>query len=108
MAKFFVVTLVHRNVDLWRQHLDAHIDYLKSLLAQGVLRASGPRTESRYPAGLIILMANDDAELRGLLQVDPFNVHGIEDEVTITEWNPVFGIFASESSGDAASLRALY
>jgi uncharacterized protein YciI len=108
MAKFFVVTLVHRNVDLWKQHLDAHVNYLKSLLAKGILRASGPRTESRHPSGLIILMANDDAELRELLQADPFSVHGVNDEVTITEWNPVFGIFASESSGDAASLKTLY
>jgi uncharacterized protein YciI len=48
---------------------------------------------------LIMACANRE-ELMESLVTDPFHVHGVIDRMTITNWDPVFGIFAAESSGE--------
>jgi uncharacterized protein YciI len=101
--KFFVVHYVHNNLRLWEQHLDAHVDYLKRAATRGILRASGPLRERGHGGtreGMLIMACANREELMESLVTDPFHVHGVIDRMTITNWDPVFGIFAAESSGE--------
>lgn len=99
--KFYIVHFVHHNVDLWHRHLEAHVNYLKQAVADGILRASGPlrETGSQSRQGFLIMACRDRDELIARIAADPFHVHGVIDEFTFTEWDPIFGCFSSESSG---------
>lgn len=88
---------------MWERHLDAHVDYLKSAVAQGILRASGPVRESGHTGkreGVLIMACANREELIASLITDPFHVYGVIDEMTITKWDPVFGVFSVESTGE--------
>jgi uncharacterized protein len=99
--KFFVVHYVHRDLELWHKHLEPHVQYLKDAVAQGLLRASGPLRGLDPPArhGMLIFACPDRDTLIASLVKDPFHIHGVVDEMTITDWDPVFGSFSEESSG---------
>ena len=96
--KFFVVTMTHPIGDGWGLHVMPHVEYLQGLVAQGKLRASGPATGLPLRAGLLIFKVEDRAELDALIAADPFAIEGLIDELTIVEWDPMFGPFAAESS----------
>ena len=99
--KFFVVTMSHPDGDGWGRHLKAHIDYLQNLVAQGKLRASGRAIGLPQRAGLLIFTVSDRAELDTLIAGDPFAIEDLITELTIIEWDPLFGVFAGESSAAA-------
>ncbi|MGA7808573.1 hypothetical protein [Bradyrhizobium sp.] len=40
------------------------------------------------------------------MAADPFAVAGLIESLTITEWDPLFGAFAAESSGRLPGLAA--
>ena len=104
--KFFVVTMTHPIGDGWGLHVMPHVEYLQGLIAQGKLRASGPATGLPLRAGLLIFKVEDRAELDALIAADPFAIESLIDELTIVEWDPMFGAFAAESSlGQAATRR---
>ncbi len=68
----------------------AHRAFLRSLLDDGVLLASGPWTEG--PSGaLILLRADDGAAALAALDPDPFLAAGFIAERTVRGWNPVIG-----------------
>lgn len=96
---FFVVTMSHPDGDGWGQHVEAHVAYLKTLVTQGKLRASGPATGLPLRSGLLIFTVVDRAELDQLIAGDPFAREGLIANITIVEWDPLFGRFAEESSG---------
>ena len=98
---FFLVSFLHRDLDLWRQYLEEHVSYLNRAVEEGTLRASGP---VRIPGdsnrhGFLIFSCSSREELIASISQDPFYTHGVIDELTMVEWDPVFGIFAAESSG---------
>lgn len=73
-------------------------------MADGSLVASGPAfglpgAPKGSRAGLLIIRAQDRAEVKSWIAADPFARHGLIDECTITEWDPVFGAFSDQSSG---------
>ena len=96
--KFFVVTMTHPDGPGWGEHVLPHVDYLKGLIATGKLRASGPVVGSGLRAGLLLFTVGDRAELDSLIAADPFAIEGLINELTVTEWNPLFGTFASEAA----------
>lgn len=106
--KFFVVTFLHLDFERWKTWLQPHVDYLKARVADGSLVASGPAfgmegAPSGARAGLLIIRANDREEVKAWIAADPFSEQGLIDKCTITEWDPVFGAFADQSTG---SVRA--
>lgn len=73
----------------------SHRAYLRSLVDDGALRASGPYVGTE-PSALLIVVADSAQTVRGLLDQDPFQVAGLVERTEITEWNPVIGAFADE------------
>ena len=57
----FVVTYCHPDEAGWRQHVMAHVGYLKQLLGQGVLRASGPMPGEADRRAMLVIAAPDRA-----------------------------------------------
>ena len=53
-------------------------------------RASGPITGLGKRTGFIIMTVADADQARSLIEQDPFAI----DELTILEWNPMFGSLA--------------
>ena len=96
--KFFVVTMTHPDGEGWGEHVAAHVDYLRGLVASGKLRASGRAIGLPLRAGLLIFTVAGRAELDALIAADPFAVEGLISELTVIEWDPLFGAFADESS----------
>lgn len=100
--KFYVVRFVHYDSDGWKEKLDVHLDYLESLVQKGVVRACGPLTGTPVRSALLIFSAHSREEVIEAVNGDPFMIHGLINEMTITEWDPVFGVFSSESTGRVA------
>ena len=71
-----------------------HRAYLRELADAGDLVASGPLVGSDAPGALLILRAPDPAEVAHLLDRDPFVAAGAIARRTITQWDPVIGVFA--------------
>ncbi|MEN9717433.1 MAG: hypothetical protein RIQ99_311 [Pseudomonadota bacterium] len=95
---FYVVTMTHPDGPGWGQHVMAHVEYLNQLVVLGKLRASGPVEGLGQRAGLLIFTVADRAELDALIAADPFAVEGLIDDLTVVEWNPLFGAFAAEAT----------
>jgi uncharacterized protein YciI len=64
-----------------------HREYLRSLLEQGKLVASGPFADDS--GALLIYEAADEAEARALLAADPYNEGRILAGVELKQWNRV-------------------
>jgi uncharacterized protein len=96
---FFIVTMTHPDGEGWNTHLKAHIHYLQHLLGHGILRASGPLKGTDLRTGFLIITAASHADAQAIIAKDPFATEGLIDNLEITEWDPLFGIFAAESSG---------
>ena len=93
---FFLVTMTHPDGEGWSRHVAAHVSYLKDLIADGKIRASGPIQGLGKRAGFIIMTVANRGEAQALVDADPFAVEMLIDELTILEWNPIFGAFAGE------------
>ena len=95
---FFLVTMTHPDGEGWGRHVIAHVDYLRGLIDQGKIRASGPVSGLGKRAGFIIMTVDDLDEARRLVDADPFTIEGLVDELTIVEWDPMFGAFSRDPS----------
>ncbi len=95
---FFLVTMTHPDGYGWGGHVRAHVAYLQQLIAAGKIRASGPVQGLGKRAGFIIMTVADRAEAQALVDADPFAVENLIDDLTILEWNPMFGAFAGEAN----------
>ncbi|WP_158742052.1 YciI family protein [Acidisphaera sp. L21] len=104
--RFFTVTMSHPDGEGWNRHLTAHVDYLKQLVAAGSLRASGRLVGTPLRSGFLIFTVPDRATVEALVAADPFATEGLIETLTITEWDPLFGAFAAESSGNLPGLVA--
>ena len=95
---FFLVTMTHPDGDGWGRHVLPHVNYLKGLIEAGKIRASGPVTGLGKRAGFIIMTVPDLEEAKRLVTEDPFAIEGLIDELTILQWDPMFGAFSGEST----------
>ena len=71
-----------------------HRAYLRQLAAAGDLVASGPLLAVEEPGALLIMRAEHRDRIADLLDRDPFATSGVVATRTITEWDPVIGVFA--------------
>lgn len=95
---FFMVTYVHRDAEGWRKHVIPHVQYLQAQLKEGSLRASGPLVGTPDRAALLIMTAPDKQAVLDLIELDPFKIEGLVDDMTVTEWDPMFGVFSKDES----------
>lgn len=95
---FFLVTMTHPDGEGWGQHVMPHVQYLQSLIDVGKIRASGPITGLGKRAGFIIMTVGSREEVEQLVAADPFAREGLIDELTVVEWDPMFGSFADDVS----------
>lgn len=94
----YAVTYEHHDEVGWRQHLVPHITWLQDRLKEGSLLASGPFNALPHKAALLIMSASDRAALDALIASDPFAIEGLIENMTIREWDPIFGAFNASSS----------
>lgn len=47
---------------------------------------------------MLVMTAPDRAALEAVIATDPFAVHGLIENMTVAEWDPIFGAWGSESS----------
>ncbi len=72
------------------EHRPRHKDYLASLFEAGRIVISGPLTTGG-PGALLILDADDEAQVAELLDSDPFWSLELIAERQIRGWSPFFG-----------------
>ena len=101
---FFTVTMTHPDGEGWGRHAAAHVAYLRALVAAGTLRASGPLFDGPLRAGFLIVHADTREEVEAIVAADPFAREGLIAALTIRRWDPLFGAFAAESSGELAGV----
>ena len=94
----YVVTYEHPDEDGWRKHLMPHIAWLQERLKEGSLLASGPLSDRAVRPALLILSAPDRPTLDRVIASDPFAIEGLIENITIQEWDPIFGAFNDRSS----------
>ena len=70
-------------------------DYPRPLAEPGPLKASGPYVGADRDSALLIFSADNVDQVRALVADDPMSVNDVLDSLTITEWNPLLGVFAS-------------
>ena len=94
----YVVTYEHPDEDGWKRHLISHIGWLQAQLKAGTLLASGPFSDRTVRPAMLIMTAPDRPSLDRLIATDPFAEHGVIENMTINEWDPIFGVFNDRSS----------
>ena len=74
------------------------------MIRQGSLRACGRLKGKALRSGSLIFTAAAQGEVEALIQRDPFAKEGLIAELTIHKSDPLFGVFAAESSGEVPEL----
>ena len=90
---FFMVTYVHRDEEGWRNHVMAHVQYLQDMVKAGAVRASGPMVGTTERSAMLIMVATNREAVLDLIEQDPFKIEGLVDDMTVTQWDPMFGVF---------------
>ena len=90
MALYAFVALRYRfPLERIQQTVDRHRAYLRELLAQGKMIASGPFVPRE--GGGLLLRVEDEAEIQAVLEKDPFQIERLVD-TTIYKWAPNIGV----------------
>lgn len=93
----FVVTYTHPDPAGWAKHMQPHLDWIIAQVEAGRLRASGPIVGVDRTSILIFNVPDRDS-LQELLDTDPFVIEGQVGDLTVIEWDPIFGVFHDDSS----------
>lgn len=75
-----------------------HVLWLQKRLKDGSLLAPGPFTATHVKSALLIMTARDQQRLEVLIASDPFAEHGLIENMTVDEWDPIFVAFNVRSS----------
>lgn len=94
----YVVHYSHPDEKGWQEQLMPHVGWLREQVAAGVLRASGPIANPDVKRAMLIIAAADEAAVRAVIATDPFAVHGLIADMSIAEWDPIFGAFNGDST----------
>jgi uncharacterized protein YciI len=95
MALYAFVALKYRYpLERMQQSVDRHRAYLRELLAQGKMIASGPFVPRE--GGALLLRVEDEAEIQPILDKDPFQMERLV-ETTIYKWAPNIGLEGLDS-----------
>lgn len=94
----YIVRMDHPDGSEWNEFVFEHVVYLKELISQGKVLASGPLKGTPLRAGFIIFRAENLAQVRAMVDADPFSREGLIAELDIQQWDPLFGMLADISS----------
>lgn len=94
----YVVTYEHPNETGWKEHLMPHIAWLRAELKAGSLLASGPFSDNSVKSAMLIISAPDRSALDRLIATDPFAARGRIENMTVNDWDPIFGVLNERSS----------
>lgn len=94
----FIIHFDHPDEAGWQLQLMPHIHFLQDLLAEGVLLASGPYPDAKVKSAMLLIKAADEAAALAVIGGDPFAEHGLIENMTVTKWDPIFGVFNELSS----------
>jgi hypothetical protein len=89
MTWFTVDTTYVEDRDKMRQVRPAHRDYLRVLVAEGIVVVAGPWADDS--GGFIIFQVRDRVQLDQLLAEDPYTTEGIAADRQVKEWKAVLG-----------------
>lgn len=103
----FLVTYLHPDREGWLTHLGPHLEWIAAQVESGTLRASGPTELGDIRSAALIIDSPDRATLESTLATDPFVEHGQVGELTITPWDPIFGILNDHSSQPGRTTRQI-
>ena len=94
----YALTYDHPDEDGWRQYVGPHVAWLRDRLADGSLVASGPFVARETKSALLVMSAPDREALDRIIASDPFASANLIANMTIREWDPIFGAFNQQSS----------
>lgn len=97
----YTVTMSHPHGRGWDDFVREHVQYLKGLINDGKIIASGPVKGATLRTGFILFRARDIEEVKALVAADPFSREGLIVALEIAQWDPLFGQLAAFSSGTA-------
>jgi uncharacterized protein len=83
-----------------KRHLEVratHREYLTGLQKEGKLALSGPLTSDT--GGLLVFRADNEGEVREIVEHDPYTKADVISQVRIVEWSPVLGFLAEHLKG---------
>lgn len=84
----FAVQLRFTDTDRRLQVRPAHREYLTSLRAAGKLLSAGPFADQS--GALLIYDVADEAEVRDILEKDPYTPADVYEIAALNEWQPLF------------------
>lgn len=88
----YLVKMEHPDGPEWAEHVVEHVEYLQTLIA------SGPLTTGSLRAGFLIFHAQNEQDVRQLVDNDPFAREGLIATLWIEQWDPLFGKLSELSS----------
>jgi len=91
MMGIFVVRMDHPDGTEWNAFVREHVVYLKVLINQGKLLASGPLKNTPLRAGFLVFQADTLDEVQAMVNADPFAREDLIAHLDIQEWDPLFG-----------------
>lgn len=97
----YIVRMDHPDGDGWNKYVVPHVQYLKDLIERGKLIASGPLKGTPQRAGFLIFNAKNRVELDKMIEDDPFSIENLICDLSVAEWDPLFGGLSEYSSGIA-------
>ena len=98
----YIVRMDHPDGSGWNTFVREHVIYLKGLIEQGKLLASGPLKNTPLRAGFLIFRAETRDEVQSMIGADPFAREGLIAHLDIQHWDPLFGQLRSYSSHNAS------
>ncbi|MDF7660854.1 YciI family protein [Erwiniaceae bacterium L1_54_6] len=103
MMGIYVVRMDHPDGTEWNAFVREHVVYLKTLIKQGKLLASGPLKNTPLRAGFLVFKAETLDEVHAMVNADPFAREDLIAQLDIQEWDPLFGELSGFSSRTTVS-----
>jgi len=94
----YVVRMDHPDGPEWNTLVMEHVLYLKKLIEEGKLIASGPLKGTPLRAGFLIFRADGLDAVKARVAGDPFARENLITQLDIQEWDPLFGLLSDISS----------
>ncbi|CNH86375.1 YciI-like protein [Yersinia frederiksenii] len=105
----YIAKMEHPDGPEWNKFVFEHVVYLKDLISQGRVLASGPLKGTPLRAGFIIFRAENSEEVRAMVDADPFAREQLIVTLDIQQWDPLFGMLSDISSKNIpVELQALF
>ncbi len=84
---YYVFEYRYADMDTRARVRSRHLDYVRGLNAEGRLVMAGPVADGR--GAIVVYRAGNEAEVRRLIDEDPYTVEGVTVDGRLREWNIV-------------------